>query len=42
MIGERIDDVPQIAVNVGELETEIVTHLERLAGALAAVGLTGP
>ena len=42
MIGERIDDDPQIAVAGRELETEIVTHLERLAGVLAAVGLTGP
>ncbi len=42
MIGERIDDDPQIAVTGRKLETEIVTHLERLAGVLAAVGLTGP
>jgi hypothetical protein len=42
MIGERIDDDPQISVNGRELETEIVTHLECLAGVLTAVGLTGP
>lgn len=42
MIGERIDGDPQIVVDGRELETAIVTHLERLAGVLAAVGLTGP
>ncbi|WP_179505080.1 MULTISPECIES: hypothetical protein [unclassified Sphingomonas] len=42
MIGERIDDDPQVAVNGRELETKIVTHFERLASVLIEVGLTGP
>lgn len=42
MIGARVDDDPQIVVDGCELETSIVTHLERLAGVLAAIGLTGP
>ena len=42
MIAKRIDDDPQIAVGGPELETEIATHLERLADVLAAVGLKGP
>jgi hypothetical protein len=41
-IGTRIDDDPQIGVDGRELETGIVSHLERLVGVLAAVGLTGP
>lgn len=42
MIGRRIDDDPEIAVDGRNLEAEIVTHLERLVGLLAAVGLSGP
>ncbi|USI75081.1 hypothetical protein [Sphingomonas morindae] len=41
-IGTRIDNDPQIVVDGRELETGIVSHLERLVGVLAAVGLTGP
>ena len=40
-IGSRIGDDPQIVVDGRELEAAIVAHLERLAGVLAAIGLTG-
>ena len=42
-IGGRVDDGDeQILVDGRALEGSIVAHVERLAGVLAAIGLTGP
>lgn len=41
-IGDRIDDDPEIVVDGRALEAAIIEQFERLAGALATIGLRGP